>query len=99
MGLPKVWSCMVTKDGRVLRLQPPRAGDYPVNFAWTPGRGSYRHYPPYVNLTGGRLTVRGPEKLDGEHPQPGDIVAVELPPEVLAELRAALPPPPSEEQP
>jgi hypothetical protein len=61
-----------------------------VSFAWTPGAGSYKHYPPYVNLTGNRLTVRGHEKMDGEHPAPGDYVQVDLPPEAMDALREAL---------
>jgi hypothetical protein len=57
-----------------------------TSFAWTPGQGAYKHYPPYVNLTGNRLTVRGSEDLSGDHPQMGATVSIDLPPEQLAEL-------------
>lgn len=60
-----------------------------VNFAWTATSG-YKHYPPYVNLTGNRLAVRGPEVFNNDHYEQGSCVAVDLPNEALAELRAAI---------
>ena len=61
-----------------------------TNFAWTPGRGAYKHYPPYVNLTGNLLTVRGTERLDDDFPMPGYTVAVELPDDQRIALAQAL---------
>ena len=61
-----------------------------TNFAWTPGQGAYKHYPPFVNLTGNRLTVRGIENLSGPHPAPGETVSVEVPDEQLATLAIAI---------
>lgn len=59
-------------------------------FAWTPGKPAYKHFPQYVNLTGNRLTVRGPEYCTGAHYHMGPTVSIELPDEVLAELTAEL---------
>jgi len=67
-----------------------------ISFAWTPGLGSYKAYPPYVNLTGNRLTVRGTEQrvktgVDvGGYWKQGETVSIDLPPEVLDDLRNAL---------
>jgi hypothetical protein len=61
-----------------------------TDFAWTPGAGAYKHYPPYVNLTGNRLTVRGVEFQDGEHWQMGPTVNIDLPDEALTCLIEAL---------
>jgi hypothetical protein len=63
--------------------------DAKVAFAWTATSG-YKHFPPYVNLTGNRLAVRGPETFNGKYYEHGLYAAVELPPEAIAELRAAL---------
>jgi len=60
-----------------------------TDFAWTPGAGAYKHYPPYVNLTGNRLTVRGAEDLSGAHPQMGATVSIDLPADQLALLAIA----------
>lgn len=72
--------------------------DKAVAFAWTATSG-YKHYPPYVNLTGNRLAVRGAETTgeDG-HPQTGPYVTVELPDEALAGLRASLTQPKAERE-
>ena len=61
-----------------------------TSFAWTPGAGAYKHYPQYVNLTGNKLTVRGPEYCTGGHYHMGPTVSIELPDGVLSELAAAL---------
>jgi len=62
-----------------------------TDFAWTPGTGAYKHYPQYVNLTGNKLTVRGPEFVgEGGHWQMGPTVAIDLPGDVIADLAAAL---------
>jgi hypothetical protein len=64
--------------------------DAKVSFAWT-ATENYKHYPPYVNLTRNRLAVRGLEKVDRNgNPQPGEYVTVELPPDAISDLRAAL---------
>jgi hypothetical protein len=63
-----------------------------TDFAWTSGTGAYKHYPQYVNLTGNRLTVRGAEFVNvGGHYEQGPTVSIELPDEVLAELRSRPP--------
>lgn len=49
---------------------------------WTPGPGTYRHYPQYINFKESDdrkhiiVTVRGPEKDDGRC---GDCVSIEVP--------------------
>jgi hypothetical protein len=65
--------------------RPAMATD--ATFAWTPGQGSYKHYPPYVNFTGNKLTVRGRETEDGKC---GETVAVDLPPEAISGLALAM---------
>lgn len=60
-----------------------------ATFAWTPGAG---YHPQYVNLTGNRLTVRGPEFVNVfGHYDVGPTVSIDLPDEVIAELAASLP--------
>jgi hypothetical protein len=61
-----------------------------VAFAWTPGHGAYKHYPPYVNITGNRIAVRGPELCNNGCYEPGPYAAIELSPEAFVELRAAI---------
>ncbi len=59
-------------------------------FAWTATDG-YDHYPPYVNITGNRIAVRGDESMGADgYMVAGTYVAIDLPDEVIAELRAAL---------
>ena len=64
----------------------------PATFAWTATHDTadYESYPPYVNLTGNRLAVRGPEKIGAEYREPGDYVIIELPQEAIAGLALAL---------
>jgi hypothetical protein len=60
------------------------------SFAWTATSG-YKCYPPYVNLTGNRLSVRGCETFDDQgHPRTGPQVAIDLPDEALSGLRTIL---------
>lgn len=62
-----------------------------TNYAWTPGAGAYKFFPQYVNVTAGKLTVRGPEfQGDDGHWRMGPTVTIELPPEVRSELSRAL---------
>lgn len=73
------------------RTAEPREKMVERNFAWTPGAGAYKHYPQYVNLTGNKLTVRGPEFVNGDgHPEMGPTVSIELPDGVLRDFAAAL---------
>lgn len=61
-----------------------------TDFAWTPGAGAYKHFPQYVNLTGNKLTVRGPEfEGEGGYWQMGPTVSIELPADVLRDLALA----------
>lgn len=65
----------------------------PVSFAWTAANG--RPYPPYINLAGNRIRVRG-EPSHGEVMPfttgwiEGPYVSVELPDEAIEGLRQAL---------
>lgn len=61
-----------------------------TDFAWTPGAETYKFYPQYVNLTGNRLTVRGPEDTTGEHPSVGKTIEIDMPDEQLLLLAAAI---------
>jgi hypothetical protein len=64
-------------------------GELKASFAWTATEG-YEHFPPFVNLTGNRIAVRGYESFNGRYYEHGLYVAVELPQEAIDELRAAL---------
>ena len=60
------------------------------DFAWTPGAGTYEFYPPYLNFKlhgedcSASLTVRGHEKLVGDHYEMGPTNTIEIPPDVVA---------------
>jgi hypothetical protein len=71
-----------------MRLPNPE-GMTALSFAWT-ATSDYKHYPPYVNLTGNRLAVRGTEEFKGDYYEEGPYAEVDLPPEAIVELRAAL---------
>src|SRR5690348_16696744 len=64
-------------------------------YAWTPGAGAYKHYPQYANFKlfdDGRcvVTIRAPEfrTVGEDYYQMGETVCIQLPPEVVAELRS-----------
>lgn len=81
----------------VLNASSPPEGDTlsdgGCDFAWTQGAGAYKHYPQYVNVTGNRLTVRGPEFIgDDGHYCMGPTVSIDLPPDVRAALQSCVSP-------
>ena len=64
-------------------------------WAYTPpSDGSWKHYPPFVNLSrkGGKfvITMRAKEDLSGEYPNAGAWTEIVIPDEEIDRLKAAL---------